>query len=437
MKKLLWVCNLMLPAIARELHLPYSSREGWLSGIFERIQGEESVYRLGVCFPVRRELLAELQKGDFLGEQVRRFTAGNMVCYAFEERMESPELYEPELEGRMEEILADFQPDLLHIFGTEFPHTLAAVRAFGKPRQTLIGIQGLCSEIAKVYMAGLPEEVQKAVTFRDWLRKDSIRQQQEKFAARGNHERQALLECGHITGRTDFDRRACEQINPHARYHFMNETMRREFYQGSWKREACIPHSLFLGQGDYPLKGMHFVLEALARLTEKYPDSKLYVAGNSVIAQDTWKEKLKLPAYGKYLLRLIARYGLQDRVIMTGPLDAAGMRERILSSGVFVCASVLENSPNTVGEAMLLGVPVAASAVGGIPDLITEGEDGLLFPAGDTAALAEAVERLWTEPELAERISENARRKAAGIHDGEANYRRLLAIYQQMEKEIV
>ena len=215
----------------------------------------------------------------------------------------------------------------------------------------------------------------------------------------------------------------------------MNETMRKEFYTGSWKLENCEEHSIFLGQGDYPLKGMHFVLEAMARLSESYPDVKLYVAGNSIINDRTFKE---LPAYGKYLLSLIKKYGLEKKVIMTGKLTAEEMKQQFLRSHVFVCASVLENSPNTVGEAMLLGVPVAASEAGGIPDMITDGQDGLLFETGNADSLAKAIGKLFdrTVDEIglcpAQRLSAQAAQRARSVHDGAANYHRLLEIYDRI-----
>lgn len=425
MKKVLWICNIILPAIARELKVPYSSREGWLSGTFEKVGREEAPFTLGVCFPMA---------------EAKRLSVQGVECYGFAENLNTPESYDAGMEEAFREIFQDFEPDIIHIFGTEFPHTLAAVRAFGKPERTLIGIQGVCGEIAKVYMAGLPEEAQRKVTFRDFIRRDSIKRQQEKFARRGAYEAEAIRGCKNITGRTGFDREAAAKINPEARYFFMNETLRKEFYEGEWRLTGCEAHSIFLGQGDYPLKGMHFVLEAMALLAPKYPDCRLYVAGNSVIAHNSLKEKIKLPAYGKYLLSLIRQYGLEERVVMLGKRNASEMKERYLRSSVFVCASVLENSPNTVGEAQLLGVPTVASRAGGIPDMITDGEDGLLFPAGDVEKLAEAIERLWerkTEEEglcLAERISEKARRRARAVHDGESNYLRLLSIYDEMMK---
>ena len=282
MKRILWICNIMMPVIAQELGLSYSNREGWLSGIFERVQketasGEEAPFTLGICFPF---------------DTYKKLSVNGIACYAFEENLNTPEIYDDKLEQQFKQIIQDFKPDIIHLFGTEFPHTLAAVRAFQNPKRTLIGIQGLCGEIAKVYMADLPEEVQKQVTFRDWIRKDSLRQQQQKFIQRGQREAQAIQGTDNITGRTQFDREGTAKINANARYFHMNETLRSDFYTGKWSMKDCEKHSIFLGQGDYPLKGLHFVLEAMNQLAEKYADIKLYIAGNSIIGHDSFKDKI-------------------------------------------------------------------------------------------------------------------------------------------------
>lgn len=430
MNRVLWICNIMLPAIGQELGLPYSSREGWLSGIFEKMVGKQGEVTLGICFPLGEKELP-----------VRKFTVQGICCYAFREDLTAPEKYAQGMEEGFRQIFQDFRPQMIHIFGTEFPHALAAVRAYQNPARTLVGIQGLCGEIAKVYMAGLPEKVQKSATFRDLLRKDSIRQQQEKFAIRGRREKEVICGSGNITGRTRFDREGARRLHPGSKYYHMDETLRREFYTGQWRMEDCEKHSIFLGQGDYPLKGMHFALKAMGILLPRYPDMKLYVAGNSVIGNRSLKEKMKLPAYGKYLLKLIAENGLGGKVIMLGKLEGEEMKRQYLKSSVYLCPSVLENSPNTVGEAQLLGVPVAASRTGGIPDLIEDKVDGLLFPVGDERLLAKAVEALWDERKgpdgccLAQRISANARRRARTTHDGEKNYARLMEIYAHILEE--
>lgn len=453
MKKVLWICNIMLPAIARELGMPYSNREGWLSGIYEKTLQGEVPFEIMVCFPMRKEDLtkipvtsilncdaAEAEEKAGTGRSGKNRTNAGFLkikgsktpCYAFEEDLARPENYDPGLEARIQGILKDAKPDMIHIFGTEFPHCLAAVRAFHNPQKTLIGIQGLCGEIAKTYRAGLPENVFKQASFRDVVRQDSMRQQQNKFYQRAENERQALLLTDHITGRTEFDRAETAKINPRANYYSMNETMRQEFYDGEWKLEQTERHSIFLGQGDYPLKGMHFLLEAMGRLKESYPDLKLYVAGNSIISHETAKDKCKLSAYGKYLLVLIQLYELQDQVIVLGKLSAEEMKAQFLRSSVFVCPSVMENSPNTIGEAMLLGVPVVASRTGGIPSMVEDGVTGLLFHNEDADDLADSIDRIWSDQTLVKELSAHERIRASHIHDGNKNYERLLEIYREI-----
>ncbi len=424
--RILWLCNIMLPAIAESLGLPYSNREGWLTGIYERMgkDGRRQM-ELGICFPVER-LEGKLK------ELNGRWMLGNTVCYAFQEALNSPEKYDASMERIFLEILKDFNPDVVHIFGTEYPHTLAMTRAFGRPEKTLIGIQGLCFACAEAYMADLPEYVQKRRTFRDRIKRDGIRQQQEKFRLRGEHEKEALKNAGNITGRTGFDREETKKINGNAKYYHMNETMRFNFYDGKWKQEECVPHSIFLSQGDYPLKGFHYVLLAMPGILSKYPDAVVYVAGNSIIADRSMKDRIKISSYGKYLRKLIREYGLEDKVKILGKLSAEEMKQQFLKSSVFVCPSSLENSPNSMGEAMLLGVPTVAARTGGIPGMLEDDTEGLLYDAGDVDKLGDAVLRVWMNPEETQKRAEAARRRAYKTHNGDANYERLLEIYREI-----
>ncbi|MDE7332886.1 MAG: glycosyltransferase family 4 protein [Lachnospiraceae bacterium] len=450
MKRVLWVCNIMLPAIARELNLPYSNREGWLSGIFEKVMDKKAPFTLGICFPVKNLKELPVQEARMIDSRiyvvsrvrVKCFSLFDTMCYGFKEDVSRPEEHSLSYDIQLKMILDDFKPDIIHIFGTEFPHCMSAARACNRPEKILIGMQGICKEIEEVYMTGLPEKVQGDETLRDRLRNDSVRSQQAKFLMRGVFEADAIKRCGNVTGRTRFDREYAARINPKAEYFHMNETMRREFYTGQWKMEESQEHRIFLGQGDYPLKGMHFMLEAMALLLSQYPDTMLYVAGNSIINYQTLKDKLKISAYGKYLLELIKKYGLEENIVMVGKLTAKEMKEQFLKCSVYVCPSVLENSPNTVGEAQLLGVPVAASETGGIPDMIEDGETGLLFPVGDIEALARAIKRLWDRRKdengetLAQRISRKAQERARVTHDGERNYARLLEIYEAVGEKV-
>ena len=405
-----------------------SVKEGWISGILMRMMKEKEEVELGICYPV--EDVSEEGKKEVVINDDKK-----IVCYGFAEDTVHPENYGGDgLEKRIGEIIRDYNPEVLHVFGTEFGHSLAAVKSFGNPKHTLVGIQGVISECAKEYMADLPLDVQEQVSFRDWLKKDSMKQQQEKFFIRGKREKEVLKLCGNVTGRTDFDKEAAKNLNPQVKYFFMNETVRGEFYEGQWKYENCKKHSIFFSQADYPLKGFHYLLQALQIVKEKYPDVTVNVAGNSLVNYATLKDKIKISAYGRYLRKLIKKLDMEDKITFLGKLSAEEMKQQYLNCHTFVCASSLENSPNSVGEAMLLGTPVVASDTGGIPSMVEHEKEGLLFEKGNVKALAEAIMRTWEDNSLVEKITTGAKVRAGKTHDADANYRALMGMYREICK---
>ena len=347
--------------------------------------------------------------------------------------MEHPERYDSAMEARFLQILEDFQPDLVHIFGTEFPHGYACAKVFHRPERTLVGLQGLCISCADNYMADLPENVQNSRTLRDILKKDSIRQQQEKFYQRAENEKKLLLSVGHVTGRTTFDKTISLEINPSLVYHTMNETMRPQFYSGCWEIEKTVPGEIFISQGDYPLKGFHYLLQAMQEILQNCPEAHIKVAGISVLGVNGIKSRIKIPAYGKYLRRLILKNRLEGKVRVLGNLSAEEMKREYLSAQIVVCPSAVENSPNSVAEGQLLGVPVAASRTGGIPDVVKDGVSGLLFEKGNIHELAACVSRILTDKQLAKELSASERETAAKLYNGENNYQKLIEIYQSIE----
>ena len=430
--RVLWLCNIMLPAIAEKLNMESSVKEGWLTGLLSQViaEGDNSGIQLGIAFPTN-ENLAEYQD-VFVWNHVP------VTCYGFNENTATPENYQPHLEIRFENIVKDFKPDVVHAFGTEYPHTLAMARAVREPKHLLIGMQGLISIYGDAYYAKLSKKVVSRRTFRDIVRKDSLQQQKDKFVKRGKNELRALRITGNVTGRTDFDREYCEKVAPDAMYYPMNETMRPCFYDGKWEYDTCVKHQIFYSQADYPIKGLHFVLEALPEILKKYPDTKVLVAGNNIVRGNSIMDIIKLSTYGKYLKQLMGRKHLWKKVKFVGRLSAEQMKEKYLESHIFLCASALENSPNSVAESMLLGTPVVAGAVGGIPSMIEDGKEGILFEGENPNALAEAVIRLWDSESdgynksLTKKISEAGVVRAKKAHDPATNFSRLLEIYRMV-----
>lgn len=439
--KILWICNIMLPVVAKYLGLEASNKEGWLTGLSDKIllnQADNHI-ELAVAFPAAPE--GEVKHWVVpLADSERK-----LRCYGFAEDVTHPECYPHKLEAQLEEIVKDYQPDVVHCFGTEFPHTLAATRVCNADK-VLIGIQGLCKLYAESYLADLPERVVKRITFRDWLKKDSILEQERKFQERGRMEVLAVQSAGHVTGRTWIDEKFTTETNPEVKYHFMNETLRSNFYEGSWKAAECEPYSIFLSQGDYPIKGLHYMLKAMPAILKKYPQAKIYVAGNRITAYQTLKDKIKISSYGKYILELLQEYELQEKVVFLGRMNAEEMKAQYLRSSMFVCPSVIENSPNSLGEAMVLGVPCVTALCGGVPSIFTDGVDGIGYPGygakeyqdaadkeqAQADRLAQAVIAMWGDEARRVQFTKNASEHAKSTHDGQANYERLIEIYTQI-----
>lgn len=471
--KVLWICNIMLPAVAEYFGREGSNKEGWLSGLCSIIleRQHENQIELHVAFPVEKSM------SGYIGEVVTE--DGKLHCYGFYENVIHAEQYGTDIEAQLRLIMDTVNPDVIHCFGTEYAHTLAALRCAPHPERVLVGIQGLCGVIAEAYMADLPKRVQKTRTFRDILKRDSLLEQQKKFEMRGQREKEIFKLAQNVTGRTDFDRTYAEKANPQVRYFAMNETLRPCFYAGKWVKERCVPYSIFIAQGDYPLKGLHYLLVAAAKLKERYPKLQIYVAGNSLVNYETIRDRIKISGYGKYLRELIEKYDLEERVHFTGKLSAAKMLEQYIRSSVFVCCSANENSPNSLGEAMMLGMPCVAAAVGGIPNLFTDGEDGVLYEGYERTSnsdinnkcnqkrngnkdmerisgnalekiekneeisriernaenLCRAISRIWENPEETQRFCENARKHARKTHDREENYYKMMEIYASIARE--
>ena len=133
------------------------------------------------------------------------------------------------------------------------------------------------------------------------------------------------------------------------------------------------------------------------------------------------------------LRRRVAELGLDGRVRFLGPLN----RERVLTLFRAADASLLtsswENFPHTVVEALAVGTPVIATAVGGVPELVRDGENGLLVPAGDSNGLAAAIRRLIDQPDLRERLAAAAAPSVEHLRP-ETLYARLEAILVEVAR---
>jgi glycosyltransferase involved in cell wall biosynthesis len=121
---------------------------------------------------------------------------------------------------------------------------------------------------------------------------------------------------------------------------------------------------------------------------------------------------------------------LEDRITLAGHVQ--DVRPYYLSADVLAVSSSSEGSPNVVLEAMAAGVPVVATSVGGIPELVTDKETGLLTPPSDPKSMAAAINLLFSDPDLAKSVSRNALEMLRKSYSPQDRARRLLELYERI-----
>lgn len=415
--KILWLANTVIPVIANNSNLRSTNLGGWLVYLSSLLSKEHD---LVYVFPQNES------KRTISG------ISNNIKYYGYYEKDSSELKYNKIHEQIFKEIVGIENPDIVHIWGTEFLHSLEMVRAVSNKEKIVISIQGIISICGKHYFSGLPAKVISSYTFRDIIKHDTIKLQKNKFLKRGYFEQELVRNCKYIIGRTEFDKACMYQINPDSVYFHCGEILREAFYDGKWDYCKCEKHSIFISQSGYPLKGFHFALEALSIVKKKYDDAKIYVAGGVLNNGATLIRRLKQKTYERYIYRLITELNLSDSVIFTGNLSSEQMKEFYTRANVFVLPSAIENSPNSLGEAMLIGTPCVAAGVGGVKDMMEDNTDGYIYQWDAPYMLANYILKVFDLNVEVMKISENARAHARSNHGPEKCFQEYIDAYQKI-----
>ena len=412
--KILWLVNIVMPELAVHLGETPSVFGGWLSGALDAVRA--AGHGLTIC--TTRE-----------NAQSLRFCPDLNTTY----------LLLP-ADADFAAVLAKEEPDLVHVWGTEFPQSHAMAMA-ADPEKLIVTIQGSLEVIRKHTRAGIPERICRDTALHKLLRRlrkggQSIDLQKQSFEARAKLEVQTLRRAKYIHGGSTWGNRVAKHIHPDCTTLDANLILRDSFYAAlRWNEAACEAHTIY-ALCTYPLKGFHRLLEAMPMILTRFPDAKILAPGQGLTRRPyTGPKKILMdaaPDYQWYLQGLMDRHGLWDHVEFVSYLNEDQVQQQLRRANVFVSPSAMENQSTALGEAMLLGVPSVASRVGAMEEMIDDGADGFLYEFDDTEALADHICQIFDDQQLAREFSEQGRIHAARTYDRAKNCRDLLAMYERI-----
>lgn len=380
-----------------------SSDRGWVNMLLDEIKSEVDLH-IGVVEGKRHQLIDGATK-HIIKSRFRKIRVTLHVLYGYRNT-------EGNLEFELIELIKKVKPDLIHIHGTEkqFIRIVPFLNEANIPY--LISLQGLISVVSKKYIAGYSELFIRffitnfGFTKRHFLPRTNFKIYQA-FQRHARLEDRIMQKAKNFAGRTEWDASISSLLNPRSKYFKVNRILKPVFYESLWDNIHSKKGSLRIHTttSNSFYKGFEIISEAAYLLQRSGYNLEWNIAG--ILAND-WsvraaKKKLK------------DRYG-ENCFVFKGKISAQELVESMLASDLYVSASHIENSPNSVAEAQLIGMPCIATGVGGTATYIEHNISGILVPPGDPYALAGAIKEIYENDEKRKSLSRNARNIAAIRH---------------------
>ena len=322
---------------------------------------------------------------------------------------------------RLLDVVNALEPDIIHIHGSEENFGLIAQHIDSD--RIVLSIQGLlgpCFE--KLYSGYSKSSILRKEFFLKKILFEGENANCRRFKLRVKDERIMFQHIHNIIGRTDWDKNCSLALNPSRHYYVVNELLRSEFYRTEWlpviNRKSYIivttvSNGLYKG-----VETIYKTADILKRANFDFVWKVIGVSSSDSIVKLTEK---------------ILGFGADGiNIEFLGRRDASGMIEELCTSDIFVQVSHIENSPNSLCEAMILGMPIIASFAGGTSSILSDKEDGILIQDGDPFCLAGTIISSRSEYETMIKMGKNARNKALERHNHQNVANELLNVYNSV-----
>lgn len=387
---------------------------GWIYSLEEEMSKREDI-DLGIAF--------------FMNGQKKKVHKNGVTYYPIEDPFTSSNINklkgkfisqkgkEKEWLNRFQHVIEDFVPDVIEVFGSE--QSFGQVAEYTKV-PVVLHIQGI---LTPCYNAFLPPFISKhnyiwedCNPFHAFKRFRGLR----SFYKNGVRELNMVQHISYFIGRTEWDKRLTHLFNPKAKYFYGSEILRDVFYAPVERH--IPPKAMIISTLSSPLyKGYETVLKTAKLLKEL-----------SCIDFD-WR------IYGnidpKFVERRLRIYHDDVNVRFMGVASSEELKNELSSATAYVHLSYIDNSPNSVCEAQITGIPVIATNVGGIPSLIQDGETGFLVPANDPYQTAYLIHELSENKDMNNNVGKRAREVALKRHDKNVIVNSLINSYKDIINE--
>ena len=372
---------------------------GWISSLEQEIKKVTDI-KLGICFFLDNE------KNKIKQNNTTYYPIGSYK-YSIKDKIinQIPLLKKQNKQeifylNRFLEVIEDFKPDVINIFGSE--------GIFGTISQhikipTILHIQGIITPYLTAFCP--PRYSYNSIIFNSINPFNIIKNYRKIKGWQYNaiREQKMLANIPYFMGRTEWDRRITEIYAPNAKYYHCNELLRDIFYDEAPRRIDNENLIITTTISSPYYKGFDTIIQAASILKNELKMNFTWnIYGINKI--NHYENKFKINAKS-------------CNIKIGGIIDQKELYKRLLETTVFVHPSYIDNSPNSVCEAQILGCPVIATNAGGIPSLIENKETGLLVPTNDPYQMAYLIREVYKNKNLANKISKAGRKIALLRHD--------------------
>jgi glycosyltransferase involved in cell wall biosynthesis len=343
----------------------------------------------------------------------------NIFRKAYKNLTHTPENY-----GKIKfvpEVISDFNPDIIQIFGSENPFGLIVSQ---QKIPVIIHIQGFLTVWHKKWFAGISKLDQlRYARLKDLILMHGVLNEFYTFGKRAGREREILKQCRYFSGRTSFDKRVTALLSPGSTYFHCEEFIRKEFFEVHWEKPLGKVVKCISTLKGTTYKGIELLVETFSILREYTSYSfEIRICGVS-------ENEDIIGIIKKRFKREFSKLNIK----FLGKLSSDLLIKELMDSNLYINPSYIENSPNSVCEAMVLGMPVISTNVGGISSLINDGVEGILVQEGEPYSMAGAVIELVNDYNFARSLGQNARKRATKRHYPPAIADRLIEIYEAIQ----